>query len=813
MYKYYLFLFISFGIFVSSLPAQNVENFSMESLKSSFEKQINMCPQEKAYIHTDRPYYMAGEQIRFRVHLADARSLHPLIASRYVYVELINPPSSVVCRVKVRTDSLCYHGQINLDEKLPTGNYFLRAYTFFMQNAGTDYFGIKKIYISQPPPMADSENESAKNSSKKAESATSKKEDKKKSKYDVSFFPESGYLLEGVNCRVAFKALYQDGKPADISGNLVDKQGNVINSFKTLHAGMGYFTFTPEKTKKYYIECKDSADRNMRFELPEANPDHYAINVNNLRDKIYLSVQKNGNKTNSDTVLVVAQTCGIVQFAGQWDFEKEYISFPKNTFTPGVMHILLLNAHLQPLGERLVFIDNPAMSQSVIETQTDKQFYKKRDKVEYSLFLKDEDNEPLEGNFSVSVTCDDDVKADTTSNIFTTLLLTSDLRGYIDEPNYYFSRTKASDLALDLLMMTHGWRRYDVPKIIEGKISKPSFFLEVGPQISGQVKSTILRKPLKNLNVTLVSMNGKCFETTQTDSLGRFYFHQCEQPDSTKFLVNAVKTKKIDQTELIMNEDVYPSSPNYPVLDFPFEENNMQDYLKKAIIRYEIENGMRMVYLNEVEIKAKRKSDLKTSPYYTHADNTLTEEQINRMSSFSIRTLLMQMSGVFVSGNSIRIRNASGDPLLVVDNVTMDISEIDMIETMDVAQIDLLKNAASTAMFGSQGGNGVIVIYTKEGKVSFNRKPFNIQMITPLGYQTPSAFYAPKYDTPETKSNPNIDWRATIHWQPYVSTGKDGKVTFDFYTSDSFGTYTVITEGISNDGRIIFKTEKIKVEE
>jgi TonB-dependent SusC/RagA subfamily outer membrane receptor len=145
----------------------------------------------------------------------------------------------------------------------------------------------------------------------------------------------------------------------------------------------------------------------------------------------------------------------------------------------------------------------------------------------------------------------------------------------------------------------------------------------------------------------------------------------------------------------------------------------------------------------------------------------------------------------------------------MVDGLTMDISNLDMINVFDVAQVDVLKNASNTAMFGSQGANGVIVIFTKEGKVNFRPKPFHIKTILPLGYQQPVEFYAPKYDTPESAEYKNPDLRTTIHWEPDLRTDSTGVATLSFYTADAETSYSVIIEGIAADGKLIRHEGKI----
>ena len=72
--------------------------------------------------------------------------------------------------------------------------------------------------------------------------------------YDVTFYPEGGYLLNGLECRVAFKAMGRTGNAATISLDVVDEAGEIITSTRTLHEGMGTFMLTPEIGKTYLVK-------------------------------------------------------------------------------------------------------------------------------------------------------------------------------------------------------------------------------------------------------------------------------------------------------------------------------------------------------------------------------------------------------------------------------------------------------------------------------------------------------------------------------------------------------------------------------
>jgi TonB-dependent SusC/RagA subfamily outer membrane receptor len=132
------------------------------------------------------------------------------------------------------------------------------------------------------------------------------------------------------------------------------------------------------------------------------------------------------------------------------------------------------------------------------------------------------------------------------------------------------------------------------------------------------------------------------------------------------------------------------------------------------------------------------------------------------------------------------------------------IDNLNMISINDIGKIDVLKNVSNLAMYGSRGANGVIVIYTKRGEWHSAAIPsFNIKQPIPLGYQLPVEFYSPKYDTQKSLNNSKPDLRTTVYWKPNVVTDNEGNAKLDFYTADDPATYSVIIEGVSDDGRLI----------
>ena len=133
---------------------------------------------------------------------------------------------------------------------------------------------------------------------------------------------------------------------------------------------------------------------------------------------------------------------------------------------------MLFDQEMNPLSERLIF--NKNADQAEVVFRTDKSDYEKREKVISEIYLKDDEDNPFSGSLSVAVTDDKDMEVDSSNTILSSLLLSSELRGYIESPAYYLQENTKSAYALDLLMMTHGWRRYHIPDVVTGNYDYPS---------------------------------------------------------------------------------------------------------------------------------------------------------------------------------------------------------------------------------------------------------------------------------------------------------------------------------------------------
>lgn len=840
---------------------------TLQEKTGNFSAQVRILPQEKLYLHTDKSCYITGEQMFFKAYLVDAMYHMPVTVSRYVYVEIINPFDSVVARVKVRPLNEMYYGNIKLSEQWADGYYRLRAYTHFMRNLPEEYFFSKTIYVADPisakldvrtafhmpddktvemelrlhdrnpEPESLPEQVSVRLNAGRAQLVKQKDGVYKMSfrlqaaekqrmllletvyrgyayrkflhvpfpemQYDVAFYPEGGQLVDGADCTIALKAQNADGSSAIVSGHVVDAEGNSYADFATTYCGMGVFRANLSAGRQYYARCVRDDGVSLQVALPPVQADACALRIRQTRDMVLLALNRPREPHAGNSCYLLVHQRGNILYADAWDASTELL-FRTSDLSSGVVHFVLLDAGFNPVSERLVFVNNKDQATAMLEP--DKEITHARGKVSVTLSVS-EAGLPALGHCSVSVTDDGEVVPDTAANILSYLLLTSDLRGEIENPAAYFQNDKQASRRLDMLMLTQGWRRYDLAKALAGHLERPVYEVEQCQKISGRVQGALLLRPAVAAQVTLITQNNMYADMVMTDSAGNFVFDRFELPDTTLVLVQALSGKNSDRLVLTVNKDSFPvvSTWTYPAGGAENTER-MEQYIRKEEMRYTYENGMRMVNLSEVDVVARKKAETR-SAYTSYADQSLTVDQITKVGGLTVKKLLERMGSVSVdAAGTVSIRGKS-PVLLLVNDVETDLALLDDMDPYEILRIDILQ---STLAFGQKSANGVISISTRTVEGIAGKPKLNMEKYMPLGYLQPAEFYAPCYDTPEKRKDPVPDLRTTLYWTPTLRLDEDGKACFDFYSADQSAAYTLLLQGITQNGQVIYAKTRIR---
>lgn len=866
---------------VMSVNAQEVDSDS-DSIENLFLDQLTAFPQEKIHIQTDKAAYVTGETMWMRVHLVDGVLLQQANASRYVYVELLDPLSRVSERLMLRPDSLGYfYGHLPVSESLPEGTYTLRAYTRFMQNMGEEYFFRKSIGIVDPlsaelsPQIsfsfedrrikadiyfvdakggrkiipqectilldegdADSDRSRLSFDSDSVARYSFRATDDGRGilslrttyggrihnryfpipapqdLFDVSFFPEGGQAPVSTEIQMAFKALNANGLSEPVRGTVYDDTGKECATFESTHLGMGLFRmyYHPERT--YHAVCTNGRSVSKRFELPPASENAVGLKTLWSGDFLRVGLAKPAGLALPAQMQLVAHIRGVVIYSEPWDQTQRLVTFDREFFPAGIVHFMLIDGERNILSERLVFSSQKSTFAHV-EVTPDRDKYNSRDRINLRIAVTDENETPLTGNFSVSVVDMKDAAIDTTSNILSTFLLTSELRGHIESPASYMKMDdRRATQALDVLMMTQGWRKYNVSAILKGEITRElQYPVETRQRVSGRV--TGLLSSTKRGEVSLIAQRDSVLGTafTQTDERGRFEFNDIEYPDGTWYFVQAVTRRggkgafiELDSAPSFPPVTLRPLQPVYnelPLLD--------EKVVEKSNEQYTFEHGVRVINVATVTVTAvaTQKDRVGTSsPYYSiGVSKVMTESDIDERSMHSVFDVLRRLPGVTVTGEDVRYRG--GVPLLILDDVPREEFNYGDVDISDIGDIFAVPSESIMPIFGTRAAGGAIVINTKRGFMARNEMNRNIGIAKPVGYRQTVEFYSPVYETDADRRKVARDLRSTIYWKPDVTVDDSGVATLTFYAADVDSNYGIVIEGASSFGHLIYSNEGV----
>ena len=619
--------------------------------------------------------------------------------------------------------------------------------------------------------------------------------------FDVKFFPEGGALINIPHQNVAFKAQGADGFSKEIEGFLFNSKGDTLTNFRSEHNGMGIFTMNPVNNETYYVTVRTNDSITKRFDLPAIEPKGISIAMSHYKQEIRYEIQKTEATEWPQKLFLLAHTRGKLAILQPINPKRTFGKMNDSLFTEGITHFMLIDEQGNALSERLIFVPDHKPNQWQITA--DQPTYGKREKVSLQIAAKDNEGTPVEGTFSVSITDRKSIQPDSLAdNILSNLLLTSDLKGYVEDPAFYFLNQDARTLrSIDYLMMTHGWRRHKMENVLRTPSLNFTNYIEKGQTISGRIMG-FFGANVKKGPICVLAPKYNIIATTETDEKGQFIVNTSFR-DSTTFLVQARTKKGFAGVDILMDPPQYPVA-THKAPYFNGATTFMEDYLMNTRDQYYMEGGMRVYNLKEVTVTAKRERPSSKS-IYTGGINTYTveEDRLQGYGQTAFDAASRLPSVTITNGSEIHIRNNSEPAIIVIDDIVYeDASDIlKDIQVSDMSSISLLRGA-DAVILGPRASGGAVVITLKDPRNLPARPAQGIITYTPLGYSESVEFYHPTYDTPEKKNAQRSDFRSTVYWNPELRLDAEGKATIEYYTPDSTAPEDIIIEGVDKNGKV-----------
>jgi len=394
------FLPVAFCFLCYVSVAQDTQS-NLDSVSVQLVSNIRLQQTEQSFIVTDRSLYKTGESVWLRVFLLRSASQKLSRVSKNLFIELVNEKDSVFSTLLLDVKTGMLNAKLYLGQSMPSGFYWIRAYTRYMADVETNKIATYPIYVVNSAELND-------NGSRTVHKGNYNPDD-----ISMQLFPEGGFLMTGANSTVAFHIV--DGKkdPVAISGYIKDNRDSIFTSFTSDNYGLGKFEFLPTRGRQYKAQLMWNG-KQMTYPLPPYNffaGQISVINDNNGQRKIHVLLEDSVYKQNIKTYLVgVAKDSLCFASIGTGMYE---VPIPAEKFPGGITTFYLFDENLRLLSERSVYFKDNL----VIKASLDKNVYKKRDKAELSLSIADAQGHPLPASLSIAVVDSSLIQPTNTLNI------------------------------------------------------------------------------------------------------------------------------------------------------------------------------------------------------------------------------------------------------------------------------------------------------------------------------------------------------------------------------------------------------------
>lgn len=756
---------------------------TLNEIQGSFNNYRHDALHEKIFVHTDKGAYVTGEILWFKLYVVDGSYNKPLNLSKVAYAEVLDDNQVPVMQAKIELHNGHGSGSLYIPVTLNNGNYHFRAYTNWMKNFSPDYYFDKKITVVNP---------------QRAPAALAKQN---KTDFDIQFFPEGGNLVSGISSKIAFKAVNNDGKGVSFAGAIIDQKNDTVVRFQPLKFGMGHFLFTPAANSTYKAVIKTGNGNPVIKDLPAINNQGYVMALTESGSG-QLQVTVSSNTASSDGgVYLFAHTRQLVKVAKRANLINGVAQFSidKSILDEGISHITIFNGDKLPVCERLYF-KHPS-KKLVIEATADHPNYGSRKKVNISVLAKDQSGKQLNADLSMSVYRLDAYQTVEQGDISSYFWLSSDLRGNIESPEYYLkNNTVEADEAVDNLMLTQGWRRFQWNEVLKNKPASFSFLPEYnGHIVSGKIVNQETNKPAFDV-IAYFGVPGKRVQlfTAKSDSGGHLLFNTKELYGPGEIVVQTDSQRDTSYRIDILN----PFSEQYAKNPLPpFELTaDMQKPLEAQNMAMQVQN----IYAG-IKTRQFFEPVLDSTGFYGKPNKVYRLDDYTRFTTMEevLREYIREVN-VFHPQKKYEISVISdkgfleGNPLVILDGIPIfDMNKVMAIDPLKVKRVDVIKDRY---FWGPADAEGILSYATYKGDLAGVELDPHAVVVDYEGLQLQRVFYSPVYETDSQITSRMPDFRNLLFWVPTINTGTQGKNQVTFYTSDEEGKYIGVIQGMSANG-------------
>ena len=751
-------LLILLCLFFSNTLSCQIDGTIVELLLNKSKVLKDYCPTQNIYIQTSKGIYETGEDLWFKGYVLNSTDLTPSTQDKTLFVQLVNDSTQeVVWEEKYEIDSGFANGHILLEDSLQEGTYSLLAYSpnsFY--NVPSSLPSLRKLKIV-----------------KRIRDKLQQKKVGIDSAVDFRMFPEGGYLVSGLKSTLAFKCVNSHGLPLNVSGTLFEDNKPLLQ-FKTVHAGMGSFQFTPDFNKKYHVEILDSLEI-KHYPLPTIENDGIVIRLIENNDDYLMVVLSSSKKVPRKQYYLQLKVRGEVYSLAASNTEKSLrIKIPLKDVPQGIAELTVFNENFEPTCERLVYVK--PNEKLYIKTTLNGREFNTREQIIVKLKVTGQNGCPKKAHLGLSIHDILYKNPNDPKNILTHYYLSSQLRGSIHDPSYYFNeKIEDREQSLDLLLLTQGWRRYvwNSSNLVLFKDKKQVIFDNIQGEILFPKKHQNSPQNLLPALMVFSSKNENIKSLVFTDSSGKFKVTPRELSIDKQLYLKLMTSEKSNHSFNVRDHSfkTINSLTNLKEIDYP-STNSFHDksnetltflYPETTEVLEEVVLSSRKRIVNRDKYLGKLDSIAK---FELTTDFVCPHNYLNCPQPHQLEDLQKPVEGKVYQ--ELKVWNGesfqSGIPIIM----------------------------------GSPFINPSLPPYTYPAITDeYLMSRFNLAKVK--GYYGNKEFYSPKYDL-ESLNDPFPDYRNTLFWKSDIVTDENGEATITFNCSDINTRFVGTIEGVDSTG-------------
>lgn len=760
-------------------------------VRKKFEDYNKAFVQEKIFVHTDKEFYLAGEIVWFKIYCLNAGTNKPMNASKVAYAEILDVQGKSVLQAKISLSKDGGSGSFYIPLSVNSGNFVFRSYTTWMRNFGEEMFFEKKITIVNTLKNAPAPG-------KEGESAAT-----------VAFFPEGGYLVNGINSKTGFTITDRNGNAVNARGFLIRNNADTVLSFSPSATGSGTFIFTPTTKANYTAKVILANGQVISQSLPEVKEHGYVMSVtdnNDGRYKVKVEAKIPDSYRGTPNLFLMAHSRNQVKVAqqGYLGTNNEFAWFiNKGDLGNGVSHLTIFNDSGLPVSERLVF--GQATWAGSATLATDRSKYGSRNEVKLSIQTNAGSNQNFNGSLSVYQV---DSAFMPTSGIYNYLMFESELEAALTDSELMAGDfDKASNV--ENILLTHGWRRFKWDNIFSG-----SRQLKYLPEVDGH----IVTGKVVNVSTGRPAVGVECYLSVPSYPFG-FYLAKSDADGIVKFSVrNYFGSGEVIAQVSEKEREKYRIDLLSPYADLPpmmKVDNRLPVLNEEKLLDRSIAMQAQNIYKADSIKRYLLPTIGDTLPFYGKAEYSYKLDEFKRF------TTMEEVFREYVMQINVRVQNSKLE-MVIFDDITrqfynenilvlldgIPIYDYNKIFSYDPLKITRLEIVPRRYLYGSRVFSGIASFQSSNEKFDgFTLDP-SLLAVDYEGLQLQREFYSPRHNNPTANSKRIPDLRTTLFWEPFVKTDANGKVDFTIFSSDMKGRYVAVLQGVNDEGVVVSgKTE------